>query len=121
MTPPSEFPFLIVAIDDDPLALDAMSGLLKSWNCNVIAGRSANELLLRPGGSDRQVLDLIISDFHLADGITGLQVIEQLRTKLGPRIPAFLVSGDISPATRKEAHDGGYHLLLLAMNLEGYR
>jgi len=102
---------VIAVIDDDPLALDAMSGLLRTWNCSVIAGRSANELLLRLGGADRQTLDLIISDFHLADGISGLQVIEQLRTKLGPRIPAFLVSGDISPATRKEAHDGGYHLL----------
>jgi signal transduction histidine kinase/CheY-like chemotaxis protein len=102
---------VIAVIDDDPLALDGMSGLLRTWNCNVIAGRSANEVLLRLGGSDRPVPDLIISDFQLSDGITGLQVIEQLRAKLGTPIPAFLVSGDIGPATQKVARDGGYHLL----------
>ena len=31
---------LVVVIDDDPLATDAMAGLLRSWGCRVITGNS---------------------------------------------------------------------------------
>jgi CheY-like chemotaxis protein len=47
----------------------------------------------------------------LADGTTGIEVIESLREKLGAEIPAFLISGDTAPERLREASAGGYHLL----------
>ncbi len=101
---------LIVVIDDDALALDGMGGLLRSWGCRVVAARSAAEALV--GLTDAECPpDLVISDFHLSDQRTGIEAIEQLRAGFGAPIPAFLVSGDISPALLQEAQHGGYHLL----------
>ncbi|SRR6266404_2101729 len=101
---------LIVMIDDDALALDGMSGLLRSWGCRVVAARSAAEALTDLAGAARPP-DLVISDFHLSDQRTGIEAIEQLRAAFGAPIPAFLISGDISPALLQEARRGGHHLL----------
>jgi CheY-like chemotaxis protein/anti-sigma regulatory factor (Ser/Thr protein kinase) len=101
---------LIVVIDNDALALEGMGGLLRSWGCRVVAARSAAEALV--GLADTECPpDLVISDFHLSDKRTGIEAIEQLRAGFGALIPAFLVSGDISPALLQEAQHGGYHLL----------
>jgi signal transduction histidine kinase len=101
---------LIVVIDDDALALEGMGGLLRSWGCRVVAARSAAEALL--GLTDVECPpDLVISDFHLSDQSTGIDAIEQLRAGFGVPIPAFLVSGDISPTLQQQAQQGGYHLL----------
>jgi signal transduction histidine kinase len=101
---------LIVVIDDDVLALDGMCGLLRSWGCRVVPARSAAHA--RKDLVDMESpADLIISDFHLSDQATGLEAIAQLRAAFDAPIPAFLVSGDISPTLAQEARRSGYHLL----------
>ena len=55
--------------------------------------------------------DLIVSDYHLPGGKTGVQVIESLRRALCAEIPAFLVSGDTNPEPLREAGANGYYLL----------
>jgi signal transduction histidine kinase/CheY-like chemotaxis protein len=101
---------LIVVIDDDALALEGMGGLLRSWGCNVVAARSAAEAL-RDLASGERPPNLVISDFHLSGQRTGIDAIEQLRAAFGVPIPAFLVSGDISPSLLHEAQCSGHHLL----------
>ena len=60
--------------------------------------------------------DLIISDYHLANGRTGIETIEWLRGELSAQIPAFLISGDTDPATLHEAKVKGFHLLHKPVN-----
>ena len=55
--------------------------------------------------------DLIISDYRLLNGKTGIEVITRLRAKLGVDVPAFLVSGDINPTLLHEARVNGFHML----------
>ena len=98
----------IVVIDDDLLVLDAMRGLLEQWGCSVLTAKSAQEAL---AGVDGGRPDLIISDGHLQEGETGIEAIARLRRALGAPIPAFLISGDISPGRLDEAKAAGHHLL----------
>ena len=101
---------LIVVIDDDALVLDGMRGILQSWGCRVATGASdtvALAQLAQEGGQP----DLIISDYRLANGKTGIELIERLRDALGAPIPAFLISGDTGPERLREASASGYHLL----------
>jgi signal transduction histidine kinase/CheY-like chemotaxis protein len=90
---------LIVVIDDDALALEGTGGLLRSWGCRVVAAESERAVLARLEG---KVPDLIISDFHLQDGRTGIDAIAALRDALGRPIPAFLISGDITQQRLRE-------------------
>jgi len=101
---------LVVLIDDDPLALESMHGLFRNWGCRVLVGLTEQAVLAglaRP----RQTPDLIISDYRLAEGRTGIEAIERLRSEFASPIPAFLISGDIDPERLREAHERGYHLL----------
>jgi signal transduction histidine kinase/CheY-like chemotaxis protein len=99
---------LVVVIDDDALVVEGMRGLLRGWGCNVVTAASQDAAL---SDLDEQRPDLIISDYRLANGITGIEAIEHLRATFGTAIPAFLISGDTAPERVREARAGGYHLL----------
>jgi signal transduction histidine kinase/FixJ family two-component response regulator len=101
---------LIVIIDDDEIVLDSMRGLLRGWGCRVVAAQSDSAALASLANHDRRP-DLIISDYQLANGRTGFEAIERLRSSLGSPVPAFLISGDTAPERLREARASGYHLL----------
>jgi|GEM_PF-6927014 DNA-binding response OmpR family regulator len=44
--------------------------------------------------------DVIVADYHLPGGMTGLQIIQELRSALGGQVPALIVSGDKSAPAR---------------------
>jgi len=101
---------LIVIIDDDKLVLDSTCGLLRSWGCTVVSGDSGGGTLTALL-DQRRPPDLIISDFRLSDGKTGIDAIAQVRGAFPASIPAFLVSADTSPEPLHEARASGFHLL----------
>lgn len=101
---------LIVMIDDDPLVLDAMRGILQSWGASVVTAASEAEAraALREGDGRP---DLIISDVHLAGGADGVETIARIRQAFGETIPAFLISGDTTPERLRHASESGLDLL----------
>lgn len=108
---------LVVVIDDDPLVLDATSGLLQSWGCRVIAAESYVEAITRLaeiGGRP----DLIVCDYRLSHGTTGVDAIESLRNAF--EIPALLISSDLNSPSG-EAVPEGYCLLQKPVNPETFR
>jgi signal transduction histidine kinase len=100
----------VVVIDDDALVLDGMGGILRSWGCEVVTAESGETALARLT-AQRLKPDLIISDYRLANGRSGIEAIERLRGELAAAIPAFLISGDTAPERLREASASGYHLL----------
>src|SRR5712671_4451289 len=68
---------LVVVIDDDPLVLDGMCGVLRTWGCRVVAAPSPDAILA--GLARQDVPDLIISDYRLAGGHAGIRAIHDLR------------------------------------------
>jgi CheY-like chemotaxis protein/anti-sigma regulatory factor (Ser/Thr protein kinase) len=101
---------LVVVIDDDPLVLEGMGGLFRSWGCRVVTADSDGAVLAGLLERDHPP-DLIVSDYYLPGGKTGIEVIEGLRRTLSAQIPAFLVSGDTNPEPLREARANGYYLL----------
>jgi signal transduction histidine kinase/CheY-like chemotaxis protein len=101
---------LIVVIDDDALVLDSVCGILRSWGCRAVPATSDTVAVARLRELGEQP-DVIICDYRLADGKTGIQAIESLCAALGVAVPAFLVTGDIAPERLREASASGYHLL----------
>jgi signal transduction histidine kinase/CheY-like chemotaxis protein len=101
---------LVVVIDDDPLVMEGMCGLFRSWGYHLLAAGTDDEALAGVADRDRPP-DLIVSDYHLSGGKTGIEVIEGLRRTLSAEIPAFLISGDTNPELLRQARASGYHLL----------
>lgn len=101
---------LVVVIDDDPLVLEGMRGLFRSWGCSVVTG-STDSAALAGLAKYANPPDIIISDYHLRDGKTGIEMIARLRDALSAPVPAFLMSGDTDAEPQREARANGYTLL----------
>jgi two-component system, sensor histidine kinase len=101
---------LVVVIDDDPLVLDGMRGLLQGWGCRVVDANTSDAAMMslaRHSGPP----NVIISDYRLADGATGFDVIDRLRSAFRAPIPAFLITGDTTPERLREARASGFQLM----------
>lgn len=83
---------LIVLVDDDQSVREGMGGLLSGWGYQVIEAPSAEEAVaaLRLG---QDIPALIIADYDLAGGKTGIDCIALLRSSCARPVPAFVVSG----------------------------
>jgi CheY-like chemotaxis protein len=101
---------VVVVIDDAPLVLEGTARVLRNWGCRVVLATSCDATLAQLT-KENQRPDLIISDYHLPDGKTGIDAIERLRNVFGTQIPAFLVSGDTAPQRLRHAQTNGYLLL----------
>ena len=84
----------ILLVDDDPDVLEASEMLLSmEEGFNIVSVSSPTEAYAQ---MDKQLPDLIITDFHLNHKESGLDIIHKAKTKEGQQIPAILVSGDTS-------------------------
>lgn len=101
---------LVVIVEDDPLILEAMRGVMEGWGLRVAAACDESTALAVVDREGR-LPDLIVSDYQLPNGRTGIDVIGAVRRKCGAQIPAFLVTGDISPELLGHAKSSGLHLL----------
>jgi CheY-like chemotaxis protein len=108
---------LVVVVDDDPLVLEATGSLLRSWGFLVVAAESCGEAMTKLFEIGQRP-DLIVCDYRLPRGSTGVDAIEMLRGAF--EIPALLISGD---STSPECDDatGGYRLLHKPVNAETFR
>jgi len=101
---------VILVIADAPIVLEGTGGLLGKWGYSVLTAGSDEAALIRLA-ERQQRPDLIISDYHLASGKTGIRAIEQINAAFGSSIPAILISGDTAPEPLRDAKDRGYILL----------
>lgn len=106
----------VVLIDDNPASLEATEASLVLFGCRVLAVASGMEALDKLQQQE-QVPHLIVSDYRLADGETGVgavrMVVDNQRALLGDdiAIPALIVSGETTPAAIADVHDAGLTLL----------
>jgi PAS domain S-box-containing protein len=93
----------VAIIDDDRELLDAMGQQLAGWGCYCI-GAESTESVVEELTLANKVPDLIVADFHLADGKTGIEAVQEIRRRWGTNVPAIIVTADDSsePARRAE-------------------
>ena len=108
---------LVVVIDDDPLVLEATSGLLRAWGCVAVTAETYGDALMALAKIGRRP-DLIICDYRLQAGATGIDAIEGLRSAF--EIPALLISGDPS-SPPAESDFNSYDLLHKPLDAATFR
>ena len=101
---------VVLVIADAPIVQEGTGGLLGRWGYTVLTTGSDEAALIRLA-ERQQRPDLIISDYHLVSGKTGIRAIEQINAAFGSSIPAILISGDTAPEPLRDANDRGYILL----------
>ena len=82
-----------LVVENDPGMRQAFIFLLKSWGMTVVDAESTKDALARLAASDIRP-DVILTDYRLDQGDTGVQVIAAVRQAIGQNIPALIVSGE---------------------------
>lgn len=101
---------VVIVIDDDLEIQAAMRELIASWGCVVFCARDVEELMPRLMALDRQPR-VLVCDYRLRDGRTGLEVVAQLHAAFNDEIPAVVVTGDTDAERLREAAAGGWPVL----------
>ena len=90
---------LIVLIEDDVNVANAWGLLLEAEGYRVATAASVKEVSALIKHLDEEPV-LLISDFHLLDGSTGVEAVHIIREHYEAEIPAFIVSGDTSKVVK---------------------
>jgi two-component system, sensor histidine kinase len=106
----------LLLVEDDPGVRNATRMFLKGEGYRVTTAASLDDAVARL--SDSRDIDLVISDFHLAGGQTGTEVIAAARNALGAGLRAILVTGDTSSAIRDLQRDEHLRIISKPINAD---
>ncbi len=101
---------MVAFIDDDEGILEAMLELFDSWQIDLAVGTEAEEVAADLRDMRREPA-LILCDYRLREGRTGIDAIRLLREQFGEHIPAMLITGDTAPETLKCIQESGLPVL----------
>ena len=97
----------VLALDNDPAALEALRQVLTGWGCEVLVARTGDEAVRLLAKS---TVDLCLFDYHLDDGDTGVAVAQRLRSCSGT-LPCLILSADQTAAVRLAVNEADLPLL----------
>ena len=91
----------ILIVEDDPEVREYLALFLKEQGYNTLTaidGPSALALL----ADAKQRPDLVVADYNLPNGLTGVEVSQRLRGQLDINIPFVILTGDISTGALRD-------------------
>jgi PAS domain S-box-containing protein len=106
----------VLLVEDDAGVRNATRMLLKVAGYRVTASASGAEALER--AHQHRDFDLIVTDYHLEDGETGIDVIASVRALLRSDLKAILVTGDTSSAVHALQRDAQLRLASKPINAD---
>lgn len=101
---------LVAVVENDEAVREATTALLERWSCRVAAGRSI-EACLDSCATYGQPPDLVLADYHLDAGRTGIEAIRALRRRFGWDVPAIVVTADHSDEVAREVAGASAELM----------
>ncbi|HEX7435521.1 MAG TPA: ATP-binding protein, partial [Caldimonas sp.] len=104
---------LIVIVEDEPAVREGLEVLLRGWGAAIVSLDSVGA-----AGAWAQAADaaappsLVIADYRLDNGETGVAAIDAVRERFGRNVPAIVVTGSSMTGHDKEALEHDFHLLI---------
>jgi CheY-like chemotaxis protein len=98
----------VLCVDNDRSILDGMEALLGQWGVQVMKARNSLEATQLCAQED---LDAVLADYHLGDGVDGIELLRRLQQSRIPPLGAALISADHGAELSLLARGAGYPLL----------
>lgn len=104
----------IVIVEDEPAVRAGLEVLLRGWGAGIVAFDSVQAVRtwLAAIPADEPVPALVIADYRLEPGETGVAAIDALRARFGRALPAIVVTGSTMSGHENEAHEKEFHVLV---------
>lgn len=100
---------LAVVIDDEAIILAGMEIMLETWGYRVVAAEDAETVL--SALATEAVPSVIVSDYRLRDGGSGVDAVRAVRAAAGVPVPAIILTGDTGAALVADAKRDGLTIL----------
>lgn len=97
-------------VDNDFNICSAMKQLLETWGCSIITAASLTDLQ-RLVDIENDHADILIVDYHLDDGINGLDVAEKINHLRRKPLPVLMITANYNKSLQKEIKEHGLLLL----------
>ncbi len=101
---------VVLLIENDRDVREATARLLARWSCQTLLAHGLNDIapllaeLKRPP-------DVVLADYHLDEGETGLAALKEVRRLAGGDIPAVVLTADHSTAVAADVLAAGCELM----------
>lgn len=98
----------VLCVDNDVPILDGMEALLGTWGVCVLKARTSAEAMQLAAQHD---VDAVLADYHLGDGVDGLELLRRLPLAQDKALAAALITADHGVEVAVIARTAGYPLL----------
>jgi two-component system CheB/CheR fusion protein len=95
----------ILVVEADPSVREMLNLLFTSEKYRTAAVADGKQAVALARGTIKP--DIVVADYSLPNGMTGLQVITRVREALGSELPAVILTGDISTGAMREITQRG--------------
>ncbi|MCY0963687.1 NahK/ErcS family hybrid sensor histidine kinase/response regulator [Parathalassolituus penaei] len=99
-----------LVLDNEASICKAMDILLSGWGFEVLTVRSWEETLLIREQLEEGV-DLVIADYHLDNGATGLDAVALMRSELAVEAPVLMITANYTTTLKQEVRELGYRIM----------
>jgi PAS domain S-box-containing protein len=117
-TAPGHARLRVALVDDNTEVLQALTLALEQMGHDVVWATTGMDVIARLDG---HAPDLIVTDYHLADGETGADVIEDARAIFGEDLPAVIITADTNKHELSRSVLGGIIVLYKPVQMEALR
>ncbi|HEX4584887.1 MAG TPA: NahK/ErcS family hybrid sensor histidine kinase/response regulator [Burkholderiaceae bacterium] len=83
----------VLCMENEPAVLSGIQALLSNWGCETVAVRD-RESAIGWAMKREAVPDLLLVDYHLDRGISGLDLAEEMQSLWGTRVPSIVITAD---------------------------
>ncbi|SHG96903.1 PAS domain-containing hybrid sensor histidine kinase/response regulator [Ferrimonas marina] len=97
----------VLCIDNEESILAGLESLLSRWQCKVVVAKSFDEARIQLG-LNGFAPDIMLADYHLDEGKTGLEAMDKLRGLYGQDLPGILITADTRQELMEEVAEKGY-------------
>ncbi|MGD9967362.1 MAG: response regulator transcription factor [Hyphomonadaceae bacterium] len=97
---------MILLLEDDAAAAEALQLVLRDWGADVVHGLDAGQVFAAAGARAKNA-SMIITDFHLGPVANGVSLAQQLR-ETAPDARVLVLSGSVSGEAQRAAREAGY-------------
>jgi CheY-like chemotaxis protein len=103
----------LVVVEDEAAVREGLVVLLQAWGAQVVSFDTVQAVREWLGSGTAQRPDLLLVDYRLPQGSTGIDALVALRAHwAGERLPAIMITGSSLGGHENEAVEHDYHLLI---------
>jgi len=103
----------IVVVEDEPAVRQGLEVLLASWGATIVSLENLAATHAWADAADAASPPaLVIADYRLEEGATGVAAIAAVRRRFGASVPAIVVTGSAMSGHEKDALEHDFHLLI---------